>query len=59
MNRAATYREKEMTDGNFVAVSRPSRAEGVGRALQAAFRDGFHLPDEIKTYLDRLEGVRY
>ena len=47
-----------MTGGRFIAVSKPSRAEGVGRALQIAFRDGFELPAEMRGYLDRLNGIK-
>jgi hypothetical protein len=59
MHRANTYREQTMSEGNFVAVSRPSRAEGIGRALQAAFRDGFQLPAEMESCLNRLDRVRF
>ncbi len=47
-----------MTEGHFIAVPRPSRAEGIGRALQAAFRDGFQLPADLQNYLERLDRIR-
>lgn len=55
----ATYREPEMLEGHFTAVSRPSRAEGIGRALQAAFRDGAELPANMQNCLERLNRIRY
>jgi hypothetical protein len=47
-----------VSEDRFVAVSKPSRAEGVGRALQVAFRDGFELPAEMRGCLDRLESIK-
>ena len=59
MERASTTeREKDVPEGRFIAVTRPTRAEGVGRALKAAFRDGFQLPADMQNYLDRLNSVR-
>jgi hypothetical protein len=58
MQRATNYREQDMPEGHFFTVLRPSRAEGVGRALQAAFRDGFQLPADMQHSLDRLDRVR-
>ncbi|HEU4968226.1 hypothetical protein [Sphingomonas sp.] len=46
-----------MSGGRFIAVSRPSPAEGVGRALQVAFRDGFDLPADMRACLDRLDRI--
>ena len=46
-----------MTEGRFIAVSKPSRAEGIGRALQVAFRDGFELPADMRSCLDRLDRI--
>jgi hypothetical protein len=46
-----------MPGGRFVAVSTPSPAEGVGRALQIAFRDGFELPAEMRDFLDKLDRI--
>ncbi|MVO77117.1 hypothetical protein GON01_04085 [Sphingomonas sp. MAH-20] len=46
-----------MTGDRFIAVSRPSPAEGVGRALQVAFRDGFELPADMRACLDRLDRI--
>ncbi|MFD1612526.1 hypothetical protein ACFSCW_12015 [Sphingomonas tabacisoli] len=46
-----------MTESRFIAVSTPSRTEGVGRALQVAFRDGFELPAEMRAALDKLEAI--
>jgi hypothetical protein len=51
------YNERDMTEDRFVAVSRPSRAEGVGRALQVAFRDGFELPADMRSALDKLDRI--
>jgi hypothetical protein len=48
-----------MQNSRFIAVARPSRAEGVGRALQIAFRDGQDLPFEMRSCLDRLGRVSY
>ena len=59
MHRATINREKDLAEGQFVAVARPSRTEGVGRALQAAFRNRMHLSAELESYLERLECVRY
>jgi hypothetical protein len=50
-------RERDMSDSRFIAVQLPHRAEGVGRALQIAFRDGRELPADFRCYLDRLERV--
>ena len=50
-------KEDAMSNGNFVAVPAPTRAEGIGRALQVAFRDGFDLPAEMRACLDRLDRV--
>lgn len=44
-----------MTTGRFIAIAKPSPAEGVGRALQIAFRDGFELPADLRSYIDRLD----
>lgn len=51
------YNERSMTESRFIAVSTPSRTEGVGRALQVAFRDGFELPAEMRAALDKLEAI--
>ena len=48
-------KEDAMSHGNFVAVPMPSREEGIGRALQVAFRDGFDLPADMRACLDRLD----
>ena len=49
--------EQIMAHGRFIAVKKPSRAEGVGRALQVAFRDGFELPSDMRVCLDRLDRI--
>lgn len=59
MQRAFNQREQNMAEGRFIAVSRPSRAEGVGRALQSAFPDCVQLPTEMLGCLDRLDRVRF
>jgi hypothetical protein len=46
-----------MSQGQFTAVSTPSKAEGVGRALQSAFRDGYELPTDMLACLDRLNRI--
>lgn len=51
------FDERPTSEGRFVAVSRPSRAEGVGRALQIAFRDGFELPSDMRACLAKLERI--
>lgn len=56
LNRVTNNGEGVAQD-RFVAVEKPSEAEGVGRALQAAFRDGFELPTELRECLDRLNRV--
>ena len=45
-----------MEDG-FIAISKPSQGEGVGQALQAAFRDSFDLPADMRGYLDQLDRI--
>jgi hypothetical protein len=50
-------KDRTMPGGRFVAVSTPSPAEGVGRALQIAFRDGFELPAEMRDFLDKLDRI--
>jgi len=47
-----------MTSGQFIAVAKPSRAEGIARALQSAYRDGCDLPRELWAYIDRLDRIR-
>jgi hypothetical protein len=56
-NRSANG-ERSMSTGRFIAVERPSPAEGVGRALQVAYREGCDLPGELRCYLDRLNRIR-
>lgn len=46
-----------MPENRFTAVAAPHRAEGVGRALQQAFRDGPELPADLRLSLDRLQAV--
>jgi len=50
--------ERDMTSGQFIAVAKPSRAEGIARALQSAYRDGCDLPRELWAYIDRLDRIR-
>ena len=52
------HSERSLTEGRFIAVSRPSRSEGVGRAMQVAFRDGFELPADMRGYLNRLDSIK-
>ena len=48
-----------MSEDRFVAVARPAESDGIGRALQMAFRDGFELPPEFQDALKKLDRVRY
>lgn len=48
-----------MQDSRFVAVERPGRAEGIGRALQSVYRNGHDLPHEIQMSLQRLNRFAY
>jgi hypothetical protein len=48
-------KDREMQNSSFVAVARPHPAEGVGRALQIAYRDGCELPGELRKYIERLD----
>lgn len=56
LNRVTNNGQSAPQD-RFVAVEKPSEAEGVGRALQAAFRDGVELPTEMRECLNRLNRV--
>jgi hypothetical protein len=56
-NRLNNLERCDMED-RFITIARPSKAEGVGRALQAAYRDGYDLPAEMRAYLDRLDEIR-
>lgn len=49
--------ERSAAQGRFIAVGKPSRAEGIGRALQVAYRDGFELPAEMRACLARLDRI--
>ena len=49
-------KETEM-QGRFMAVGRPSDADGIGRALQVAFRDGFELPADMRACLAKLDRI--
>ena len=51
------HKERIMPGGRFIAISTPSPAEGVGRALQVAFRGGCELPAEMRDYLARLDRI--
>ncbi len=44
-----------MHDHRFVAVARPHPAEGIGRALLAAFSNRQELPVEWNGYVARLD----
>lgn len=46
-----------MRHSRFVAIARPHPAEGIGRALQVAYRNGQDLPAEMCGYLERLRLV--
>ena len=48
-----------MNEDRFVAVARPAESDGIGRALQVAFRDGFELPAEFQDCLRKLDRVSY
>ena len=47
------------SDGRFIAVGRPSRSEGIGRALQVAFRDGLELPADMRACLEKLDRLAF
>lgn len=47
-----------MNEDRFVAVARPADSDGIGRALQVAFRDGYELPPEFQDCLNRLDRIR-
>jgi len=51
-------REMIMPEDRFIAVERPSRVEGVGRALQIAFRDGYQLPADLQASVMKLDRIR-
>jgi hypothetical protein len=51
--------ERMKEDERFVAVARPAESDGIGRALQVAFRDGFDLPAEFQESLKKLDQIRY
>ena len=48
-----------MNEDRFIAVARPAESDGIGRALQVAFRDGYDLPSDFQDCLKRLDRVRY
>lgn len=48
-----------MPEDRFIAVASPSRAEGVGRALQIAFRDGYQLPADLQACVSKLDRIRF
>lgn len=52
--------EPRMPDDRFIAVGRPSRHDGIGRALQIAYREGCRLPAHFQAYLEKLDrrGIR-
>lgn len=43
--------------GRFIAVAGPCRSDGIGRALQVAFRDGIDLPADIQACLAKLDRI--
>lgn len=51
------FKGSEMRHSRFVAIARPHPAEGIGRALQVAYRNGQDLPAEMCGYLERLRLV--
>jgi hypothetical protein len=52
-------KDRKMNEDRFIAVARPAESDGIGRALQVAFRDGYDLPSEFQDCLKRLDRVRY
>jgi hypothetical protein len=52
-------KEIMMPDDRFIAVAPPARSEGVGRALQIAFRDGHQLPPELQACVNKLDRIRF
>lgn len=57
MCSSGNNQERASPPGRFVAVGKPSGSEGVGRALQIAFRDGFELPPELRACIDKLDRI--
>jgi hypothetical protein len=51
--------KRDEREDRFVAVTPPAESEGVGRALQTAFRDGFELPDAWRATLAELDRISY
>lgn len=58
MSDCKAKREGMMLEGRFITILTPSKAEGVGRALQLAFGNGFDLPADFRACLDRLDRVQ-
>ena len=47
--------ESKVTPGSQTFVARPRRADGVGNALRAAFRDSYRpLPSDMQALLKKL-----
>jgi len=53
------YHQRQTEDDRFIAVSRPAETDGVARALQVAFRDGYELPTEFQQCLQELSRIRF
>lgn len=47
-----------MQHERFIAVARPHPAEGIGQALQVAYRDELDLPSEFRSCLERLDRLK-
>lgn len=52
-------RRPEVPKSRFEEVARPDESEGVGRALQVAFRDGYELPAEFTDALKQLDRIAF
>lgn len=51
--------ERAGSQRRFVAVAGFSRSEGIGQALQVAFRDGLELPHDMRACLEKLDRMTF
>ena len=49
--------DEKVRDDRFILVTSPSKAEGVGRALQSAFCDAAQLPEDLILYVRKLDDL--
>jgi hypothetical protein len=57
MFNGGNTKERIVSQNRFIAITKPCPAEGVGRALQVAFRDGFELPADMLACLAKLDQI--